>query len=299
MEEKYIKYKTKYLELKNNTFIQTGGDSSKSLNIVILHHPITKTAKLQQDMKPIIKKLSKFGKIHNYWFNFSKDNFILDDLLFENVALDIYNTFKKLKSFLIIALEHACPFGLYYSYHYPKTCQAIICYPFRYYSKGSYERRFWKLKENRGYAKIIKKYDVDNYMININNKRLQTLINDNSDSGIQALWFVIDFNIQKQYDKIPTKFKVPTILYTRLDLDVKLIVEQNYNRTDIASMKQIFSENDALEHSMVWNFERIKYDAMLKDNNKRLLKIKYLISGWEDKHDIINEVILFKDKIFI
>jgi hypothetical protein len=42
MEEKYIKYKTKYLELKNNTFIQTGGDSSKSLNIVILHHPITK-----------------------------------------------------------------------------------------------------------------------------------------------------------------------------------------------------------------------------------------------------------------
>jgi hypothetical protein len=116
--------------------IQTGGNRSKSLNIVILHHPITKTDKLQQDMKPFIKKLSKFGKIHNYWFNFSKDNFELDDLLFENVALDIYNTFKNLKSLLIIALEHACPFGLYYSYHYPKTCQAIICYPFRYYSKG-------------------------------------------------------------------------------------------------------------------------------------------------------------------
>jgi hypothetical protein len=72
---------------------------------------------------------------------------------------------------------------------------------------------------------------------------------------------------------MPTKFKVPTILYTRLDLDVKSIVELNYYCTDIASMKQIFSENDALEHSMVWNFERIKYDAMLKDNNKRLLKI--------------------------
>jgi len=297
MNNKYIKYKTKYLELKNNNIIQTGGDSSKFLNIVILHHPITKTAKLQQDMKPFIKKLSKFGKIHNYWFNFSKDNFELDDLLFENVALDIHNTFKKLKSFLIIALEHACPFGLYYSYHYPKTCQAIICYPFRYYSKGSYERRFWKLKENGGYAKIIKKYDVDNYMININNDRLQTLINDNSDSGIQALWYVIDFNMQKQYNKIPTKFKVPTILYTRLDLDVKSIVEQNYDRTDIASMKQIFSENDAMQQSMMWNFERVKYDAMLKDNNKKLLKIKYLISGWGDKQDIINEVILFKSDV--
>ena len=99
--------------------------------------------------------------------------------------------------------------------------------------------------------------------------------------------------MQKQYDKIPTKFKVPTILYTRLDLDVKSIVEQNYNRTAIASMKLLFSENDALQQSMIWNFERIKYDAMLKDNNKRLLKIKYLISGWEDKQDIINKVILF------
>jgi hypothetical protein len=190
MEDKYIKYKTKYLKLKNDNIL-IGGDNSKTLNIVILHHPITKTFnKISQDMKQFIKKISKFGQIYNYWFNFSKDYFELDDLLFENVALDIYNTFKKLKSFLIIALEHACPFGLYYSYHYPKTCLGIICYPFRYYSKGSYERRFWKLKENGGYSKIIKNYDVDNYMININNERLQTLINDSSDDGIQALWYV-------------------------------------------------------------------------------------------------------------
>ena len=131
-------------------------------------------------------------------------------------------------------------------------------------------------------------------MIKINNERLQTLINDSSDSGKQALWYVIDFYMQKQYDKIPSKFKVPTIIYTRLDLDVKSIVEHNYDRTCIASMKQIFSENDAMQQSMVWNFERVKYDAMLKDNNKKLLKIKYLISGWEDKQDIINEVILLK-----
>jgi len=47
----------------------------------------------------------------------------------------------------------------------------------------------------------------------------------------------------------------------------------------------------------MWNFERVKYDAMLKDNNKKLLKIKYLISGWGDKQDIINEVILFKSDV--
>jgi hypothetical protein len=257
--------------------------------------------KFQKILKPIIKKLSKYGNIHNYWFNFTKNNFILDDLLFENVALDIYNTFSHLKSFIIIAPEHACPFGLYYSYHYYKTCKAIICYPFRYYSEGSFKRRIWKLKENNGYSKfikfetnepLVKKYDVDNFMININNERLQTLIKDNSDNGKQALYYVIDFNLQKQYNKIPNKFKIKTILYTRLNLDMKSIIEFNYDRTDVASMKSIFSENDALQQSMVWNFERVKYDDMLKKNNKKNLKIKYLISGWENNNDIIDEVIL-------
>lgn len=295
MEYKYIKYKTKYLELfnqqSNNELI--GGGSK--LNIVILHHPniFIKSEKIPKNFKLTIKKISKFGKIYNYYFNFTKNNFNFDDLLFENVAKDINNTFSHLKSFLIISLEHACPYGLYYSYYYSKMCLGIICYPFRYYSKGSYERRFWKLKENGGYAKIIKNYDVDNYMININNERLQTLINDNTNNGKQALWYVIDFYMQKQYNKIPSKFKIPTVIYTRLDLDVISIVKQNYDRTDIASMKKIFSDNDALQQSMIWNFERVKYDSMLKNKNKKLLKIKYLISGWENNDDIVDEVILF------
>ena len=96
--------------------------------------------------------------------------------------------------------------------------------------------------------------------------------------------------MQKQCDKIPIKFKIPTIIYTRLDLDVKSIVENNYDRTDIAKMKQIFSENDAMQSSMMWNFERIKYDNMLKNKNKKNLKIKYIIDM--DNIDIINEVIL-------
>ena len=170
----------------------------------------------------------------NYWFNFSKNNFELDDLLFENVASDINFKFLNLKSFLIIALEHACPFGLYYVNNYFSNCIGIICYPFRYYSKGSYDRRIWKLKENNGYVKIIKNYNVDDFLINITNERLQILINDNSNNGKQALYYVIDFYIQKQYDKIPLKFKIPTILYTRLDLDLKSIVENNYDRTNIA-----------------------------------------------------------------
>ena len=80
-------------------------------------------------------------------------------------------------------------------------------------------------------------------------------------------------------------------MYTRLDLDLPSVIEQNYKRSDIASMKKIFSENDAMQNSMVWNFERVKYDAMLKKKNKKL-RIKYLISGWENYQDVIDEVIL-------
>ena len=113
-----------------------------------------------------------------------------------------------------------------------------------------------------------------------------------SKNVVGLLYYVIDFNLQKQYNKIPSKFKIKTILYTRLDLDMKSIIEFNYDRTDVVSMKSIFSENDALQQSMVWNFKRVKYDDMLKKNNKKNLKIKYLISGWEDNNDIIDEVIL-------
>ena len=59
-------------------------------------------------------------------------------------------------------------------------------------------------------------------------------------------------------------------------------------------MKKIFSENDALQQSMMWNFDRVKYDNMLinKNKKKKLLKIKYIISGWENYQDLIDEVIL-------
>ena len=57
------KYKAKYLELSNK---QTGGSL---LDIVILHHPITKNTKIPKDIKPALKKLVKLDianiKIHN------------------------------------------------------------------------------------------------------------------------------------------------------------------------------------------------------------------------------------------
>ena len=243
--------------------------------------------------------------MYNYFFKFHGNNkFELKDLLFENVTEDINNTFKHLDKYFVVAHEHACPMALHFINRYPKKIIGIICYPFRYYSLESYKRRIWKLKDNKGWESFIKnnKYDVDKYLFKINNKRFQELFLSNSsnyDVGKNIIYLVFDINLQKQYHKIPKKFKVPTVLYTRLDLDEKLVIKHNYDRKNIAKMKKLFSENDALQSSMIWNFERVKYDAKLKKRNKdtNKLKIKYLISGWEDYNDIVDEVILFKNNL--
>ena len=281
---KYQKYKTKYIQLKryilsNN---QTGG---AKINIVILHMPtIYNEPNISEDMIPIIKKLSKIGKVYNYFFKFSYygNRFTLKDLEFENTAKDMYIKFKHLNKFLVVAVGHAAPYGLYFVDQYPEKCTGIICYPFRFYCKESYERRIWKVKDNKGFEMMIKnkKYNVDDHLLNINEKRFKKLfINPQYDEKV-LIWSIFDFNLQKQYYKIPSIFKVPTYLYTRLDLNVEDIIKLNYERKEIAKMKQIITEDDALYNSMIWNFDRIKYDYELKRANEsnNFLKIKYLVS---------------------
>lgn len=276
----------------------------KKNNIIFLHHPsIFIKPTISEEIKPIVEKLSKFGNVYNYFFKFHGDNkFELKDLLFENVTEDIDNTFKHLDRYFVVAYEHACPMALHFVNRYPKKVTGVICYPFRYYSLESYKRRIWKFKDNKGWNSLVKdnKYDIDKYLFKINNKRLQELFKENTSNVEKAIIrLVFDINLQKQYHKIPKKFKVPTVLYTRLDLDEKGIIKHNYDRKSIAKMKKLFSENDALQSSMLWNFERIKYDSKLKKENKdtNKLKIKYLISGWEDNNDIVDEIILFKNNL--
>ena len=134
-------------------------------NIIFLHHPsVFSKPIISKEIKPIIMKLSKYGKVYNYFFKFHGNNkFELNDLLFENVAEDINYTFKHLKKYFVVAYEHACPMALYFVNKYPKKIAGIICYPFRYYSLESYKRRVWKLKDNKGWESLVKdnKYDVD------------------------------------------------------------------------------------------------------------------------------------------
>ena len=265
-------------------------------NIVILHNPqIFNESTKSKDVKNLIKKLEKLGKVYNYTFKFDyyKNKFDLHDIEFENASKSIYDTYKHMDNFIVIALNHACPYGLYFANKYYKKVSKIICFPYRFYCKESYERRIWKLKDNGGWKSWIKNYDIDRYLLNIGNDRLQELLSKAGDEEINIVYLTMDLYLQKNSNLIPTKFKSNTTLFTRLDLDVKNIIKYNYDRKDVAKMKQIFTENDALQNSMIWNFDKVKYDAFLKDNNGNKLKIKYMVSGWENLDDVVDEVKLF------
>lgn len=245
---------------------------------------------IPDNLKPIIKKLEKIGQVHNYFFKFHwKNKYELKDIDYDNAVIDIHNTYKHLKKYIMISINHACPYGLIYCDKYPKYVKAIICYPYRFYCKESYERRIWKFKNNKGWKFS---HSFDDYILNINKKRFDSLFTDINDEKKEILYFIFDFNLQKHYYKIPTKFKVPTVLFTILDLDTQSIIKYNYDRKDVRAMKKIKDKDSALFNSAIWNFDRVKYDALLKEQNKNnnKLTIKYIISGWEDFNDIVDQV---------
>lgn len=281
IDYKYRKYKKKYLELK--------GGNKKLLNIVLLHTPtiFTSNEEMLKDSNTIkiVSQLNNYGTVHNYFFKFGyyKNKYILDDYKFKNAARDIRNKYDKLDRILLVCMEHASPYGLYYADKYSERCVGVICYPLRYYSKKSLERRIWKYKDQGGWKKYIgPNYDINDYYLNINDERLKKLLKNPKDEERQVLYQIFDIYLMKQYKEIPKIFRIPTYLFTRLDMDMDSIIKLNYERKDIAEMKGIVSEENALYNSMMWNFVRIKYDRELIEGNEDNLRIQYIIGGIQD-----------------
>lgn len=177
-------------------------------------------------------------------------------------------------------------------------CITVICYPLRLYSNKSYNRRIWKYKDQGGWEKYISKnYDMENYFNNINDDRLNELLNvvknneENYAEAANIIYLNLDKYLQLNYKKIPSKFKTNTYLFTRLDMDTDSIVKLNFERKAIADMKGIVSEQDALYNSMMWNFARVKFDKKLYDKNKdnlENLSIRYIIAGMERGKEVID-----------
>lgn len=266
-KEKYLKYKTKYLGARNT--LHGGGKS----DIVILHSPnpmITQEETLQHN-KFLLDEINKIGTVHHYFLKFGTfdKSFKIKNLSFENTThnLNKYFESKSLTNTIIICFEHASPFGLDFVNKYPEKCQTIICYPLRLYTKESLDRYIWKYREQKGWYKhVSQKYSLDDYLLNINDKRLDELLLDRVNNKF-IVYSVVEYNLRKQFDKIPTIFKIPTHLFSRLDLHSAGSIGRNFERKEIRDMKGIITTDDALLQSFMGNFAHVQHDEDLLNAN--------------------------------
>jgi hypothetical protein len=244
---KYIKYKTKYLELKNINN-QSGGVKN---NFIIIGNIRGDELKFIPELKKELKLIDK--NVHEYKFKFKNKRYNLDDLTFESVSNDIklFIDKKELSNNIIICLEESSPYGLFFADIYPDYCKAIICYPLRLNTKESLDRLYHKYVEKNGWKYISKTYDPIKYFFEINDERLNELFdkssnkkdnekdNENNEEK-NIIDLLINLQLRKQYDKIPKVFKIPTYLFTRLDMDSVSTIRLNFERKDIADMKKVY-----------------------------------------------------------
>ncbi len=282
-KDKYIKYKKKYLEIKNiNNQIGSGKN-----NFIIIGNIRGNELEFIPELKRKLKTLN--GHVVEYKFKFYNKPYMLDDLTFESVSDDIKKFIykKKLSNNIIICLEESSPFGLFFANIYPDLCKAIICYPLRLNTKESLDRLYHKYIEKNGWKYISKKYDPNDYFFEINDDRLNELFNKNGEEEKNIIDLLINLQLRKQYNKIPKIFKVSTYLFSRLDMDSISTIKLNFDRKDIAEMKGILSPDDAIYTSMMWNIARVQYDRELielnKENNN--LRIHYVVA-FETNEDV-------------
>ena len=269
-QNKYKKYKAKYINLKQ----MRGG--SKIINVIIIDIPnmykSDQKSKFGNEITSILKNNNNI-KIHHYEFLFSCCNkdYNLDDFNHDSVAKHLNKLYSTLENKLIICIGHGSPYGLYYVNKYPEKCIGILCYPLRFYSQESYERRYWKYSKegNNGWEKYFsKKYSYEEYCKNITNEKLKILQQDDSEEARGVIFGIYDDLLQKNHALVPKIFKIPSILFTRLDMDAKQIIEGQFKRKEVADMKKYFEENDALLGSCMWNFDRVKFNLELAELNK-------------------------------
>lgn len=280
-KNKYIKYKKKYLQHKNKNMI--GGCKN---NFIIISNIRGNDLEFIPELKRTLRSLN--GNLNEYKFKFKNKRFGLDDLTFESVSNDIklFIDKKELSECIIICLEESSPYGLFFTNMYPEICKAIICYPLRLNTKESLDRLYHKYVDKNGWKYISENYDPNDYFFNINDDRLNELFDKNGEEEKNIIDLLINLQLRKQYNKIPKNFKIPTYLFSRLDMDSVSTIKLNFERKDIAEMKGILSPDDAIYTSMMWNIARVQYDRELIELNKENNNLRiHFIVAFENNED--------------
>lgn len=163
-------------------------------------------------------------------YNFYIVTHYIHTLLLEIKYKNIYEEFIKKyggQKVFFIGIEHGSPFALYIANKYSKS-KGVVCFPLRSYNKEGLERRIYKMKDKKGWDNYIsKEYDIENYFINPKNEHLQEILSKKEN---YIAFMIMELQLRKQYDKIPTLFSCSTVIYTRLDLDQDSFVGRNLKK---------------------------------------------------------------------
>lgn len=241
-KNKYIKYKTKYLELKHMDINYQIGGAKKDLQFILFGdvmtgHQVWFHDKVNNKID-FVKKLKKLGDViilkpnyvnfMNYtivkgsgnWFyksGIKKIEFKIEDLYFENYSKWVHNQINSNKKYIAIGLDQGCHFAKYFCNLYPNNCMCLYILIDRNFTKKSYEKTFHS-DINYDFIKSIVGDNYKDYIIeNLTNKTISDLLEKikktNDDKYVQLLNGLCKGIIRSQYDKIK-EMKVKTIAYS-------------------------------------------------------------------------------------
>jgi hypothetical protein len=235
--DKYIKYKTKYLGLKNMNN-QLGG--RKDLQFILFGDVMRGHQVWFHDNNnnkiDFVKRLKRLGKViilkPNYvnFTNYTKEdkniyyksgikniNFTIEDLYFENYAKWIYNQIDPNKKYIAIGLDQGNHFAKYFCNQYPDKCICLYILIDRNFTKESYEKTFHSDITYNFIKSVVGDKYKDYIIENLTNKTITDLLNKikktNDDRYIQLLNGLCKGIIRSQYNKIK-EIKVKTIIYS-------------------------------------------------------------------------------------
>ena len=275
MEEKYTKYKTKYLQLKkiNN---QIGG---KNINkyIILLFPDVLSNIKFPNK---IINKLKRKYKIIDLKYDFNdselKNKFKLEDLQFENIAKNIYDNLDKDINYITIGFNQGCHICNYFSNKYKKIVTMQILLNNRRINAENYEKTII-----RGYRMLEMNYNkefADKYKLGIiSDNDLINKLNE-KDKYKDLIHHIIVLKIREQYKKVPIKQYIKTYIFDQIVADMDIIYSHNLKDDKTKYIKDIQSIEKAIIDHCKTNVDKIKQNNNMINNSKfELVVVDYEI----------------------
>lgn len=281
--EKYIKYKSKYMKLKNINMI--GG--SKNISILLF-------ADILSDItlpKKVINKIKKkYNVINiNYIFNDLQNEFKIEDLLFENIAKKIYDTLDKNKKYITIGLNQGCHICNFFSNKYKKLVEMQILFNNRRINEANYNKSI-----TRGYRMLEIKYNKDiaeKYKLGIQlNSDLINILNE-KDKYLDLIIHTINLKIREQYEKVPIKQYIKTYIFDQLVSNTDIIYEHNLKNDDTRKIKDLHTIDQAILDHYKTNMDKVK------QNNNMINNSKFGLVNVDYEFNILEGTIFTKNRI--